>query len=286
MLRVAMIDHHLNNFHSDTFLRLFRGPLAGEEVDVAAAWESAPVGEDWCARNGVRRAASPEDAVQGVDAVMVMAPDNVEEHLRFASAVIPAGLPTFVDKFLAPTLDEAWEIAGLARRHGCPLFSSSALRFAVELEAAREQIGRQQVTDAATRGLSHWNLYGCHTVSLALGLMGAAVRRLSDTGTETARTVTLDYGDERRAVVDVRTAANEWDVFGWWFAGRAGDRYVAAAITDFEGFYANLMRQAAAFMKSGKAPFSVEDALTMVAILEGADRSRALDGAWVPISVA
>src|SRR5689334_15132357 len=106
MLRVGMVDHHLNNWHADTFLKLLRGPLADEQVEVVAAWESDPIGDDWCAKNGVRRADSIEDAIGGTDAVLLLAPDNIDVHLKLAEAVLPAGKPTLIDKFLAPNVEE------------------------------------------------------------------------------------------------------------------------------------------------------------------------------------
>jgi len=138
MLKVAMVDHHLNNWHADTFVRLLRGPLAGEEVEVVAAWESDPAGEDWCAKTGIRRSQSIEDALDGVDGVMLLAPDNIDVHLRLAERVLPAGKPTLIDKFLAPSISESRQIAALAERYGAPVLSSSALRYAVELEALRK----------------------------------------------------------------------------------------------------------------------------------------------------
>ena len=42
MIKVGIIDHHLNNFHADKFLTLLRGPLAGEGVEIVSAWESHP----------------------------------------------------------------------------------------------------------------------------------------------------------------------------------------------------------------------------------------------------
>src|SRR5436305_2043862 len=117
-MNVAIVDHHLNNYHADKFLGLLHGPLADEDVKITAAWE----------------------------------------------------------------------------------------------------------------------YYGVHTIAMALRIMGSNVKRGIDTGTGTARTVTLDFGANRRAVMDVRTAENEWDEFNWRFAFRSGDRYVSADIRDYDGF--------------------------------------------------
>jgi hypothetical protein len=148
------------------------------------------------------------------------------------------------------------------------------------LEAALAQIGQGPVTEAVARGMGAWQHYGIHTLFLALRLMGYGVRRVADTGTPTARAVTLDYGDGRRAQLDVRTAANEWEVFPWVFAARTGDRYVAGQVTDFGGFYEDQLRAVLRFFRTGEPPAPIEEALTAVSVLEGAERSRQADGAW------
>jgi predicted dehydrogenase len=282
MIKVAFIDHHLKNWHADTFVRLLRGPLAEEGVEVVSAWESDPVGdEDWCAKQNIRRASSIEDAVSEADAVIVLAPDNIEEHPKLAAVVLPFGKPTLIDKFLAPTYEEAKEIVDLAAKHNVPILSSSSLRYAVELEAAMPEIQAGEVSDGFFTGMGKWSGYGVHTLAMALRVMGYDVKRVIDTGTPMGRSVTLDYGDGRRATLDVRHAANEWDHFGWSFAAKVGDKYVGAKIADFDGFYMNLMRRTAAFFRTGQPDMDVEEALWTVRLLRGAEASQELGGEWV-----
>jgi hypothetical protein len=50
-------------------------------------------------------------------------------HLEQARAVIAAGKPMFIDKPLASTLEDAREIARLAKEANVPWFSSSSLRY-------------------------------------------------------------------------------------------------------------------------------------------------------------
>lgn len=283
MVKVGVVDHHLNNWHADTFLRLLRGPLAGEGVEIVTAWESDPTGDDWCAKNDVRRAGSPEEAARDVDAVMVLAPDNIGEHLKLAQAVLPFGKPTLIDKFLAPNVRDAEAIIALARQHGAPILSASGLRYAVELDAAEAEYKAATVTAGRFTGMGNWSGYGIHTLAMALRVFGAGVRRVADTGVEGARTVALDYGEGRRAIVDVREAANGYEALGWTFTAKVGDRYVGGQVTDFEGFYANLMRHTAAFFKSGTPDMPTEEALAAVKALEAADRSLASDGGWVTL---
>ena len=63
-----------------------------------------------------------------VDAVLIESVD-ARSHLEQAKAVIAAGKPMFIDKPLASTLEDARQIAKLAKDAGVPWFSSSSLRF-------------------------------------------------------------------------------------------------------------------------------------------------------------
>ena len=280
MLKIAVVDHHLNNYHADNFLKILRGPLADQDAEITVAWESDPTGEDWCAKNGVRRADSLETAVREADAVLLLAPDNLDAHLRLAAPTLAFGKPTFIDKVLADSLADAREIAAQARASGSPIFASSALRHALELGPVLGERGEGEFSEAFARGMGHWPHYGIHTLSLVLALMGSGIRRVRDTGTEESRVVTLDYGDGRRAHLEVRNAANQWDVFPWVFGGRLGDRYVTSTAADYNGFYRNQMMAILDFFRTGTPPAPVEEALTSVAVLEGAETSLRNDGAW------
>ena len=279
-LKIAFIDHHLNNFHANTFVKIL-GDKSMVPIDVEiAAWELQPSGEDWCMKYGVKRLDSLEAAVHWADSVIVLAPDNLDSHFSLAARVLPAGKPTAFDKMLAPFDDDAEQIIRLGERYGAPLFSASALSFATELDAIAE-LGRDAIVhDVFVGGMGTWRGYGIHALSLALAVMGTKVQRVIDTGTEGARTVTLDYGDGRRAVVDVRTCPNEYEIAPWRYLARAEGRVAARQISDFNAFYVRLVQQIVSFFVGENAPVSVADALMAVRIINAADRSLAVAAEW------
>jgi len=146
----------------------------------------------------------------------------------------------------------------------------------------------ETVTEVVARGMGKWDHYGVHTVAMALRLMGrgSAVRRVADSGSDAARWVTLDFGGERRAHLDVRAAENEWEVFSWTFAARTGNRYVAGKVADYDGFYHDQLKAVLDFFRTGEPPAPPEEALDTVAVIEGAERSRRADGAWISLDAA
>lgn len=282
MLKIGFVDHHLNNFHANTFLKLLHTDLASEEVRVVAAWESHPTGEDWCQKNSVERKGSIAEVVQSVDAVIVLAPDNLAEHLALCEQVLPAGKPTFIDKLLSPNPSDAEQIVQIAQQHATPITSSSALRFAVELEAMRPAL-TGAVSEAFARGMGEWMGYGVHTIALIAGLMGTGATRVIDTGTPASRILAIDYADGRRAFAEVRDCENMWNVFPWVFGAKVGGSYHVETVKDYNGFYRNLMAMVTRFFKTGNTPVSPQEALEMVRILDAANRSQQAGGVWVTL---
>ena len=74
-----------------------------------------------------------EDLVGRVDAVLIETQDG-GDHLEQARPFIEAGLPLFVDKPLATSTADARQIVAAARTRGIAFGSSSALRYALEVQ--------------------------------------------------------------------------------------------------------------------------------------------------------
>lgn len=282
-MRIGFLDHHLNNYHANKFLSILNGELAAEGAKVVIAYESDAEGEDWCAKNGVKRASSPEEVLAESDAIMNLAPDNPESHLPLAREVLKSGKTMFFDKSLAKSLEDAREIVAVAKKHNAPIMSSSSLRFALEVE---ELIARSPAPYEAVfgRGFGKWRGYATHTVGPVLRLFGTGVKRVIDTGTAGARMVTLDDG-RRRATVELREAENQDEACPWVFGALKGERYEFTGITKYHEFYANLQKEILAFFKSGKAPLSTDEMLLTVAVEAAAEESMKRGGEWIDIKL-
>jgi len=87
---------------------------------------------------GVKIADDPREMIGKIDGVLIEAVDG-SVHLERARPFLEAGIPTFVDKPFACSLKDAMEMAELARRKDVPIFSSSSLRYALEVVEVREK---------------------------------------------------------------------------------------------------------------------------------------------------
>ena len=78
---------------------------------------------------GVPLVEKPADMIGKVDGMLIEAVDGTV-HLERARPFLEAGIPCFVDKPYACSVDDAKKMAELAARKKLPLFSSSSLRYA------------------------------------------------------------------------------------------------------------------------------------------------------------
>lgn len=106
----------------------------------------------------------PEDMIGEVDAIL-LARDDSENHLKMAKPFILAGLPIYIDKPLASTLEEANKIYALEKYEG-QIFTCSALGYEPGLTDNQEEIGEIRYIDAC--GIKDWEKYSMHIIEPVL----------------------------------------------------------------------------------------------------------------------
>lgn len=229
---------------------------------------------------------APEEMLGRIDAVLILSLCG-QVHLERVRPFLEAGLPAYVDKPFACSLADAREMFRLARTNTVPLFSSSGMRFAAEVEEFQSKAGLQGETLGAISygpakraegnpGLFH---YGIHPTELLLTLMGPGCRQVTCTWAEGAEVVTGLWGDGRIGTVCGRRAgATKYGAIAFCEKGvmpvGASARYS----------YRNLLREIIKTFETGEAPIKPEVTLEVVAFIEAALRSEETGGA--PISLA
>jgi len=212
-----------------------------------------------------------------VDGILLESVDG-RVHLEQVRPVIAAGKPVFIDKPLAATLEDAREIARLAKSAGVPWFSASDLRFS----DIATSLKFPDVTGAITWGPGplephhHLDLawYAIHTVELLYTLMGPGCEEVSRTYTPNADVVVGKWKDGRLGTV---RALRPYGKFGG-VVFRPEEK-VNQSDPKAVDSYRPLVVEIVKFFETRQPPFSNEETLEMFAFMDAAQRSREAGGA-------
>jgi len=285
MLRLGMVGG-VELFHGPAFASIVNGKdeaawkeagmwEAGvgpfEDARFAAIWDP-----DWSKAEGLARLCriqkvtdSPEEMLSLVDAV-VIPDDGTEQHQKRARMFLERGVPTFIDKPLSRDPAEASDIIACARDNGALMMSSSALRYARELEEARpqiEQIG--EIRTGCAIGPNELIYYGIHPCELFFTVMGPGVEYVHNVGHERGDVVLVAYRDGRRMVLQVFRDIGY--VFHLSLYGANG--WVQFSVGDAGYFYSNMLRHFVEMVKTGVEAIPLEHTLEIIKILACAEKS-------------
>lgn len=232
---------------------------------------------------GAAQADSLDAMLDAVDGVMVLGVAG-SLHLDQARPALERGLPTYIDKPLANTLEDARTIVELVQKHGSPCYSASSLRFAAELgRLDRDQLGDIVAVDAFGPGELHDLMpgvlfYGVHTVEMVDAILGPGVKQVRAEHTPDRDTVQLRYADGRYASLRMeRVGAYD---FG---AVVQGTQATASFIVDFDGVYDRLVQGLTDFFEHGRSPVPLSQTLENIAVMTAANRSSEQGGVWLDL---
>jgi len=207
-----------------------------------------------------------------VDGVLLTSVDG-RAHLEQAKAAIAAHKPMFIDKPLATTLEDAREIARLAKEAGVPWFSSSSLRYSANVS----QLKVPGVQGATTWGplsfLPHHYLdlswYGIHAIEMLYAIMGPGCESVTRTSGSNAEVVVGRWKDGRIGIARGNVQNSEY----------GGVAYLAKGVVEAHGGGSgSVTKEIAKFFETGKPPVPNEETLEIFAFLDAAQRSKEQGG--------
>ncbi len=220
-----------------------------------------------------------------VDAVMVESQEG-GVHLERAKPFLEVGMPVFVDKPFTCSLHDALLMAELAEKHNAPLFSSSSLRYALEVQEVQQRVAEwgavvaadsfsPAITHPRNPGLFH---YGIHGVETLFALMGRGCRRVRCVYHDDGEVVVGEWADGRIGTVrGIRKGAH---AFGF---AVICERKAWAATIDTRYIYRELLRRVVQMFATRQTPLDIAETLQIIAFIEGARQSALQHG--VPVDL-
>ncbi len=154
------------------YLAANRDTLGVDGAEVVCVWtQERQISESIARSAGIAHVVDKlEDMIPLVDAVL-LSRDDPENHAAMAGPFLEAGLPIFIDKPLAYSLEDLrWFSDWNAR--GRLIMSCSSMRYANECRAVKQQIGQMGEIELATAvGKKDWKKYGVHMLEAMFSLL-------------------------------------------------------------------------------------------------------------------
>lgn len=283
----------LDTGHSEVFTRMINtggAEMLGYKVvaayphgskDVASALKMKPDIVKAVQEMGVRIVDSIGELLTLVDVVLLESNDG-KVHLEQAIPVFKAGKRVFIDKPVAPSLSVTKEIFNAAQQFKVPVFTSSALRFDVNVQkVVHGAIGPVTGADVYTPAEidpGHLDLawYAIHGVEMLFTVMGSGCKQVTRTYTAGTDMVVGVWEDGRIGTVRAirKGAAN--------IAGTAFGENGIAPLGPFSS-YEPLVKEIVTFFDTGKPPVSARETIEIFTFIDAAQRSRKKNGKSISI---
>lgn len=247
-------------------------------------------------KEGAKQVNSIDELLSQVDGVMVLN-INGHRHLELAVPSLAKGMPTYIDKPLTCSIDQAKALLAMSRQYKARAYSASSLRFITEIpKIDKEKVGNIVAIDAFGNGEvldmmpDLWH-YGCHSIEMVDAIMlhfgqsgpgKHAAKRVSAVKTGNATSgyhlIDIEYHDGKLA--RIRMDRNGAWAFGATIHGTKG---IAQFVVDFAPVYSRLVEGMVRFFEGGEAPVDLRAIVESVAIMQLGNESIARGGEWVEI---
>jgi hypothetical protein len=236
-------------------------------------------------KHNVQLLESIPEMLKQVDAVLLESVDG-RRHLAELKPVVQAKLPVYIDKPFAASLKDAKTMVKLLQKKNIPAWSTSALRFEVNLETWLAA-PHGKITGATTWGPAAieaaqpgWFWYGIHAVEELYRILGPGCKRVRCAGSAQGDVATGEWSDGRIGVVRGTRAGQ-----GEFGAVIHCEDAIACVPRDKEvPLYAALVRNIMKFFQTRQAPVPLTETLEIMAFIEAANKSAATNGRPVELN--
>jgi hypothetical protein len=275
MKKIGFIDYYLDEWHANNYPRFIKECTKGEfEVAYAYAKIDSPLNgmtnKEWAMKQNVELLDTIEEVIDKSDVLIVLSPDNPEMHEELTDLPLKSGKPVYVDKTFAPDKETAIRIFKNAEKHGTPCFSSSALRFASELN----DIEKGEIYKIYSEGPGTYEIYSIHQIEPVVMLMNCRAKRVMGLGDEKHPSIIIEFEDGRYAQIHQCIGAN-YKLTLADMENRASEYPITS------DFFALFIKALVDFFKTGKIPVEHNQTIDVIAVREAGFDALKKPFAWI-----
>ena len=261
MKKIGFVDYYLSEWHANNYPAWFAE--VDPEYQIAYAWAEMDVSprdgvtsEEWCQKFGAELCGTLEELCAKSDVIVILAPTDPDRHLPYAKVVLPYGKRTYIDKTFAPNRAVAEEIFALAKKYNTPFFSTSALRFAEELEPYEDC--KMMITQGGGSSIDEYIVHQAEMIVKKLGGGGGKIRAEKFAN---GYHICVKYSNGKEAMMTFEPSIS----FAVCMGG--GKKGMTAKVSS--PFFKHLMADIIRFFKEGTVSFDVAETLEVMRLRDG-----------------
>jgi predicted dehydrogenase len=278
MKKIGFIDYYLDEWHAKNYPTWLSEASNGNQI-VAYAYGEIDAAKgisntEWCKTNGVEKLNSIEEVVEKSDCIVVLSPDNPEQHEHLSRIPLMSGKRVYIDKTFSNTRVEAIKMFELADKYNTPMYSSSALRFSKELES----INKENIDMINSRGPGTFSDYSIHQLEPIVALMGTEVKRVMSIGTINSPALAIEFSDGRKAIM---SHFGSECPFGLSINYKSGNALIIDNCTDF---FPRFIQNMADFFETGDIKVTSKETIAIITLRECGYEALDKPGKWIEIS--
>lgn len=280
MKKIGFVDYYISEWHANNYPAWIKAACErlGLEYEVAYAWAEIETSlidgkttDQWCEEMGITRCATVDELCEKSDYIMVLAPSCPETHLRLAEATLKYGKRTYIDKTFAPDLETAKKIFALGEQYNAPFFSSSALRYAEELDAFKG--GDQFLLTGGGRDFAE---YIIHPIEMCVKLFESPAKKVKVEAVGAQRFCHVVAENGKEAMLLYSPA-----LFGTVSGMTAdGQPMYKACESDLFG---HLLESVLLFFENGTIPFDPAQTLEVMRVRDALLKGETMDNQWIEV---
>lgn len=238
--------------------------------------------------SGVELVQQPAEMIGRIDAALILSICG-SAHRQHVEQFLQAGIPVFVDKPFACSLEDGQAMFAMAQECGTLLWSSSGMRFATEVQdfqAKAKLYGEvhgvfcygpaKRVT--GNPGLLH---YGIHSIEVLCTLMGPGCQAITAQHVDGADIVCGEWHDGRLATLRGQRVGSTAYGFTAFCQNGVIQEPISARYS-----YRNLCQQIVETLRTGRPPVTPAQTLEVIGFALAALESENARGRRIPLNVS